>query len=222
MYITIMNAQNKEPIRMEQPIDNSSGNLTIGLKSITMWVGYYNVKKKERFKWLRTDGQVQNVQIEAGLYGFQELAQIFNANVPGLMLDVNKINGLIELIVPENIQIQINTDIREVLGLDDKGWLDTGTYTGDRAVNFLPKIMHVNLEELSTTNNIVNGKPSQLLELVPLSSEAFGYSTTIQFPHAQYKRLQTGFIHELNVKLLISGKELDNNSQPIYLTLEII
>lgn len=218
MYITI--TKWNKPIRMEQPIDNSLGNLTIGLKSITMWVGYFNIKKRYRFKWSR-EGKEKNTNIEAGLYSFQELAQVFTDAVPGLMLDVNKTNGLIELIVPENISIQIPQDVRNLIGLDDSGWLDEGIYSGDHAVNFLPKIMHVNLEELSTTNNIVDGKPSQLLELVPLSSNEFGYSSTVQFPVAHYKRLQPGVISEFNFKLFISGKELDNHSQPIYLTLEI-
>jgi hypothetical protein len=58
--------------------------------------------------------------------------------------------------------------------------------------------------------------------LIPLSSEQFGYSTTVNFPHPFYKELQTGDISEFNVKLFISGKELDNHDQPIYLTFEII
>jgi hypothetical protein len=220
MFFTITNTQ--QPIRLESPIDNKSGNLKIGLKSITMWVGYYNVQEKDRFKWVRTGEQTMNVQINPGLYSFYELAKIFTDAVPDLALDVNTVNGLAELFIPENIEIQLPQQIKNLLGLQDKGWLQTGEYVGDDAVSFLPKILHVNLEELSTTNNIVDGKPSQLLELIPLSSEQFGYSTTVNFPHPSYKQLQTGDINEFNVDLFISGKVLNNHNQPIYLTFEII
>ena len=220
MFITITH-QNK-PFTLQTPINNKSGNLKIGLKSITMWVGYYNVKKQDHFKWLRTGEQAMNVFIEPGLYSFNELAEIFTDAVPDLTLGVNTLNGKIGLSIPENIEVQFPQQIKDLLGLQDEGWLNTGEYDGDAAVNFLPKILYVNLEELSTTHNIGDSGPSQLLELIPLSSEKFGYSTTVNFPHPLYKKLETGDISEFNVKLLISGKEINNHGQPIYLTFEII
>ena len=111
MFITITH-QNK-PFKLQTPIDNKSGNLKIGLKSITMWVGYYNVQEKDRFKWLRTGEQAINVQIEPGLYSFYELAEVFTNAVPDLTLDVNTVNGLAELSIPENIEIQIPQQIKK-------------------------------------------------------------------------------------------------------------
>jgi hypothetical protein len=186
-----------------------------------MWVGYYNVQEKDRFKWLTTGEQAITVRIEPGLYSFKELAKVFIDVVAGVTLEVSTVNGLVQLFIPENTQVLFPQQIKKLLGLEDSGWLEHGEYVGDSAINFLPKILHVNLEELSTTNNIVDGKPSQLLELIPLSSEAFGYSTTVQFPHPLYKQLQTGDINELNVKLFISGKKLDNHNHPIFLNFEI-
>ena len=45
-----------EPIDLgNYTIDNSNGNLTICLKNVSFWIGYYNISKGERIKWRNTN-----------------------------------------------------------------------------------------------------------------------------------------------------------------------
>ena len=78
-----------------------------------------------------------------------------------------------------------------------RGWL----YRGDKPIGFMShNMLYLYLDQLSTTENIVDDKPSQLLAVFRAMCELFGTATPIN-PYPDFKRLEAGTITELNVRV---------------------
>ena len=96
--------------------------------------------------------------------------------------------GKIYMTIPGQYQIWFPDRVREMLGLDDTGWLAAGEYIGYQAIEFSPQRILVYLNQLSTTDNLQNSnnfiQGSQLLGSVDLSNAAFGeyFVTTCEKP----------------------------------------
>jgi len=103
-------------------------------------------------------------------------------------------------------------------------WLDAGTYTGDRPVDFATrKVLKVHLEQINFTGNVDDGAPSTLLACIGVGRHSFGEIHTVRFEHPEYKRLQGDLVHVLKVEIKDEmGRSIDNHDLPIYLTLEIV
>ena len=70
----------------------------------------------------------------------------------------------------------------------------------------------VHLAEISTSDNLHNGRPSTLLRSVPVKNEKCGGGRTETFPVLQYKRLASGAVLQLTLTVLdVSGKKLSFN-----------
>jgi hypothetical protein len=233
MFITITNVSKGKPFTLQEPIDNTDGKMKIGIRSISMWVGWYNIYKEQTCRWgLKAAGASHKINIKPGLYNFNQLAEVLTSEVENLTLSVNPINGLIDMAVPPGIQLFLTEAVRYLLGIDDSDWLE-GEYEGDREVEFIPKQIHINLRQLSASNNLLNNdqnfESSQVLGFIPMSLKSKnllgGYiEKTISNPI--FKRLTSGSIHELDFDFKVEwGNEkmykLDNHSQPIKLVLEI-
>ena len=81
MHHTIEIVDFNKPTRLENnTIDNRDGRLTISLKGVDYWVGYYNVTQKQRIlrRIMNRDGNtVENSQfIEPGLYNIKQIVDI--------------------------------------------------------------------------------------------------------------------------------------------------
>ena len=232
MFLTITDASKGKPYTLQAPIDNSDGKLTIGIRSISMWVGWYNIYEEQTWRWNKpAEGAVSTeIKLEAGLYSFSELVEILTAEIEGLSIMVNRKNGVINMIIPDGYELWLTDPMRYVLGLDDTNWLSAGEYNGDRAVEFSPKRILVYLKQVSTTGNWESDnqqlKPSQLLGVIPTPTESFGESFTMSFENPHFKLLQSGSINELDFDFKVEWgndvkHKLDNHSQPIDLVLEI-
>ena len=97
------NVQN--PCQLQNYIDNRDSTKMIGLKSITYWVGWYNVTGKQ---YLATKSK--RIDIEPGLYNFNDLRQIFS-----LILSVNYTNGFVTLETPPNKEFELPSRISSLL-----------------------------------------------------------------------------------------------------------
>ena len=70
--------------------------------------------------------------------------------------------------------------------------------------------IYVHLAEVSTSENIQNGRPSTLLKSVPVENERCGGGRTETFPVLQYKRLGSGPLSQLTLTILdTSGRNID-------------
>ena len=158
MFHTLSNVQRGEAIPLQRCIDNRDGRLSIGLRSITFAVGWYNIEKGETFSWRFTGGSEETLNIPPGLYGFDRLKEVLKG--ASHTLTVCGESGLITLEVAPERGIRLSDGLLALLGLDDGlggVWLDAGVYTGDRPVNFATRqMLWVHLEEINTAENVVN------------------------------------------------------------------
>ena len=68
----------------------------------------------------------------------------------------------------------------------------------------------MHLAEVSTSENLHNGRPSTLLRSVPIENERCGGGWTEKFPCLQYKRLASGPLSQLTLTILdVKDKEID-------------
>ena len=226
MFHTLSNVQRGEAIPLQRCIDNRDGRLSIGLRSITFAVGWYNIEHGETFSWRSTGGSEETLNIPPGLYGFDRLKEILKG--ARHTLAVSRESGLITLEVAPERGICLSDGLLALLGLDDGlggVWLDAGVYTGDRPVNFATRqMLWVHLEEINTTENIVDGAPSTLLTGIGLGRHAFGDINTVRMECPEYKRLRDGTVDELKVSIrdASSGKAISNQDLPIHVTLEVV
>ena len=197
-------------------------------KSISGRVGWYNIKEELEWRYTNEGGPPSDpITIEPGLYNFDTLVKTLTDEIDGFEINVNKNTGKISMTVPAEYEIWLPDPIKNILGIDDEGWLSTGDYVDDHAVEFSPQRIEIYLRQLNTSKNLASRSShlsgSQLLGFVPLSTAGFGeYFSTI-YENPCMKALQHREIHELDLdfKVVWSDRteKLDNHNQSLDLEL---
>jgi hypothetical protein len=224
MFQTLLNVQDGEAVGLQQCVDNSKSDRRVGLRSLTWWVGWFNWEGGKAMLWRRRNSaNPSSCLIPAGLYSERQVTESITASFSGLQIAVGEHDGVVNFTVPAGYEVRLSDHLRQLYGLDDRGWLDPGQYTGDRPVNFLPsKTVGVRLHQLNTTSNVVNGAPSNVLTYLPVHCLNFGKVWSINFDRPEMKLLQGGAITELKIELVDSyGQKINNNGLPVHVTLEI-
>ena len=225
MFITLTQLQKGEPTLLQTVIDNTGGKLYVALRGFHYEVGYRNVGSSQGF-FVRTPNSrdpsspvTTSFTVPTGLYTFEQISSLIISHITGAKLSITA-TGLINLFIPERKAIKLHSNLRRLLGIDEKGWIE-GTYEGDRSVKILiHKWFHIYLDQLSTTSNIVDGAPSTLLAIVSASTTRGIIDTN--FYYAMYKKLEVGDIHHLNLRVLNeNGTEVQNREKPMTAVLEI-
>ena len=213
-----------EPIDLgNHTIDNSNGNLTVCLKNVSFWIGYYNIRKGERIKWRNTVDMTHETDfvVEPGLYNIDEIKKKISTPLTWLYIGFYRNNGKIKMEIPEGKQIKLSGDIADALSLPYV-WFGPGEFVSK--VNFQPfKAIYLHCHQISSTGNFFNGKPSTLLNVIPLAENCFGTNTNIQYAAEIKKPLEKTIINSLSFSILDSkGKRINNHGLPIIFTIEII
>ena len=229
MFVTLTQLQKGEASVLQTVIDNTCGKLNVALRGFHYEVGYRNVSSSSGILW-RPDVDVtddspnnrpQKIPVPAGLYTIERLSHFVMEEIPGLTLNMNKAtDGLIKLNIPESSgMIKLTGDLRRILGIDERGWID-GQYEGDKPAKFIAhRWFHIYLDQLSTTSNLVDGAPSTLLATVPVAA---GGVVDINPHYPMYNKLEVGHIHQLNLRVLDeNGTIVQNRERPITAVLEI-
>ena len=227
MFITITNASKGKPHRLLEQVDGCQ----IGIKSISGRVGWYNIKEELEWRYTIEGGPPSDpITIEPGLYNFDTLVKTLTDEIDGFEINVNKNTGKISMTVPAEYEIWLPDPIKNILGIDDEGWLSTGEYVGDHAVEFSPQRIEIYLRQLNTSKNLASRSShlsgSQLLGLIPLSTAGFGEYFSITYENSCMKALQHRDIHELDLDFKVVWRshteKLDNHSQPLDLELIVL
>ena len=160
--ITINNAGKGKPFWLLQNIDNNNNNLKIGIKRISGRVGWFNLEEELEWRNIYQEQQSDPMQqsestLNPGLYNFDLLTKEFTSQIDGLEIKVNKHDGKTDMTI---LNIWFPDRVREMLGLDDTGWLVANEYIGDQAIEFSPQRILVYLNQLSTTDNLQNSNNS--------------------------------------------------------------
>ena len=238
MFLTIDDASKGKPCTLDTHLDNQQGNMKIGIRSVSWWVGWYNIYEEQKCRWDREGQESTEIKIPAGLYDYKQITKLLTDAVEGLIISINPANGLIDMTIPPGVSIYLSEAVRYLLGIDKKvtiysdSWLRDG-YDGDRAIDFVPKSIHIYLKQLSTSENSLavsrRSQPSQLLGFLPLTLKSrglFGGYIEKSFSNPTFKALASGMINELDFDCKVNWgngvmHKLDNHSQPIRLELEI-
>ena len=201
MYITI--SKNLEEVQIYNGIDNHSGKLYIALCEISYSVNWVNISKKLKNNKLIEYGRPY--EIPDGYYDFCGLSKtIFKPR--NITAELNQANLLVTLSSEKNFQLSEN--LATMLGFKTNIF-NIGKHTGVNPIKMtVNKSLYVHLNELNTNQNLLNGKPSTLLEIIPTNRSSYCERETKEYIAPRYKQLSKGFHESLNLTIKNKKGEL--------------
>ena len=182
MYITVDDIKNE--ISLEYPIDNRNGNRKVGLIRAYFVYSFYNVEK---------DGKIhlkngETLPVKRGCYTKKDIGKVSSGKV--------KYDSLTGKSVIDPTISRFGPYMNKILGISNGNYIDT---------LLSKKMFSFKINKLSTTDNILNGKPCDILYTGYLNKD-ISFRDIIYFEpkNVQYKKLVIGTIGQLKV-LLVDG-----------------
>ena len=200
MYITVDNI--KYEVSLYYPIDNRNGNKKVSLIHTYFIYSFYNVEKDEKIHLKNGEP----LKVKRGCYTKKDIEKVSSGKVK-----YDSLTG--KLIIDPTIS-RFRPYMNKILGIGNGNYLDT----------LLSKKMFLfKINKLSTTDNILNGKPCDVLYTGYLNKDiSFGDIVYFEPMNIQYKKLVNGIIDQLKVSLIDEdGNEILSNFK-ISIVLHII
>ena len=206
-------------ITLEQGIDNRARKQVVKVTSLIYWVGYYNILRGDKMRIRDADDSITEYLLEPGLYNFQQLKEAMNLLTDSITMDLNRTAGRIKITAAEGKTLKLSENLATLLNIDPS-WL-SGEIFGK--IDLQPfKAIYLHCDQVSASENVFNGKPSTILEIIPVGDKAFGSSVHIELINASRKTLIPGIINEFKFSIQDSaGNSINNHSLPFILTLEV-
>ena len=206
------------------------GERLIALREIYFSAAWNNISSElENNKIIFRNLGISNFIIPDGYYDFCTLKKLIKDRTD-MELNLNTANSIVTLTVPASrsklYTVIFQKKLAELLGFKVNlfsGFADKiRHYVADNPIKLtLNKIVFVHLDELSTTENILNGNRSNLLQIFPSGESAFCKPVNYTFKAPQYRRLREGIINSLTVTLKNENGEV-LNVKDMVLVFEII
>ena len=206
MYITITDLNDN---KIYNGIDNNLGNLHVALCEISYSVNWLNISEKLKNNKISEKGG-RTITIPDGYYNFCTLAKI--AFTPfNIIAELNEANLLVTLKFPKPpTSYTLSPNLKTMLGFHKK--FEKGIsieifgfekiITGTKPINMgVNKSLYLYLNELNTTENLLNGKPSNLLEIISTERSSYCERENKEYISPRYKRLTKGFFENLNLSI---------------------
>ena len=190
MYITVDDI--KDEISLHYPIDNRFGDKKIGLIRAYFIYSFYNVEKDEKIH-LKNGSPLL---VKRGCYTKKDIEKVSSGKV--------KHDSLTGKSVIDPTISRFGHYMNKILGLGNGNYID---------MLLLKKMFSFKVNKLSTTDNIFNGKPSDVLYTGYLNKDiSFGDIVYFEPTNVQYKKLVNGVIDQLKVSLIDrDGNEILSN-----------
>ena len=200
MYITVDDIKNE--ISLEYPIDNRNGNKKVGLICDYFVYSFYNVEKDEK-NHLKNGS---TLLVKRGCYTTKDIEKVSLGKVK-----YDSLTG--KSMIDSNIS-RFEPYMNKMLGISNGNYVDT---------LLSKKMFSFKIDKLSTTDNILNGKPCSILCTGYLNKGiSFGDIVYFEPMNVQYKKLVNGIINQMKVSLIDGdGNEILSNFK-IYIVLHII
>ena len=196
MYITVEDIEKE--ISFYNPIDNRNGNKKVGLIRAYFVYSFYNVEKDEKIH-LKNG---KPLKVKRGCYTMKDVEKVSSGKV--------KYDSLTGKSVIDPTISRFGPYINKILGISNGNYIDT---------LLSKKTFSFKINKLSTTDNILNNKPCDVLYTGYLNKTSFG---DIEPKNIQYKKLVNGVIDQLKVSLIDGdGNEILSNFK-ISIVLHII
>ena len=182
MYITVDDIKNE--ISLKYLIDNRNGNKKVGLIHAYFVYSFYNVEKDEKIHLKNGE----TLPVKKGCYTMKEIEKVSSGKV--------KYNSLTGKSVIDPTITRFGPYMNKILGISNGNYID---------MLLLKKMFSFKINKLSTTDNILNGKPCNILYTGYLNKDiSFGDIVYFEPKNVQYKKLVIGTIDQLKV-LLVDG-----------------
>ena len=180
MYITVDDIKNE--ISLYYPIDNSNRDKKIGLIRAYFIYSFYNVKKDEKIHLKNGE----TLPVKRGCYTKKDIEKVSSGKVKYDSLTCKSvIDPTISLFRPY---------MNKILGISNRNYI--GTLLSKKMFSF-------KINKLSTIDNILNGKPCDVLYTGYLNKDiSFGDIVYFEPKNVQYKELVIGTIGQLKVSLI--------------------
>ena len=200
MYITVDNIKNE--ISLNCPIDNRNENKKVGLIRAYFIYSFCNVKKDEKIH-LKNG---KTLPVKKGCYTMKEIEKVSSRKV--------KYNSLTGKSVIAPTITRFGPYMNKLLGISNGNYID---------MLLSRKMFSFKINKLSTTDNILNSKPCNVLYTGYLNKDiSFGDIIYFEPTNVQYKKLVNGVINQLKVSLVDGdGNEILSNFK-ISIVLHII
>ena len=190
MYITADDIKNE--ISFYYPIDNRLDDKKIGLIRAYFVYSFYNVETDEKIHL--KNGEM--IKVKKGLYTLKDIEKVSSGKV--------KYDSLTGKSVIDPTISRFGPYMNKILGISNGNYID---------MLLSKKTFSFKINKLSTTDNILNGKPCDVLYTGYLNKE-ISYGDIIYFDpmNVQYKKLVNGVIDQLKVSLVDrDGNEILSN-----------
>ena len=180
MYITVDDIENE--ISLHYPIDNRNGNRKVGLIRAYFVYSFYNVKKDEKIH-LKNGSPLL---VKRGCYTKKDIEKVSSGKV--------KYDFLTGKSVIDPTISRFGPYMNKILGISNGNYID---------MLLSKKMFSFKINKLSTTDNILNGKPCDVLYTDYLNKDiSFGDIVYFEPKNVQYKKLANGTIDQLKVSLI--------------------
>ena len=190
MYITADDIKNE--ISFYYPIDNRLGDKKIGLIRAYLIYSFYNVEKDEKIHL--KNGEM--LKVKKGCYTKKDIEKVSSGKV--------KYDSLTGKSVIDASISQLGPYMNKILGISNGNYIDT---------LLSKKMFSFKINKLSTTDNILNSKPCDILYTGYLNKDiSFGDIVYFEPTNVKYKKLVNGVINQLKVSLVDGdGNEISSN-----------
>ena len=200
MYITVDDIKNE--ISLDYPIDNRNRNKKVGLIPAYFVYSFYNVEKDEKIH-LKNG---KTLPVKKGCYAMKGIEKVSSGRV--------KYDSLTGKSVIDPTISRFEPYMNKILGISNGNYID---------MLLSKKMFSFKINKLSTTDNILNGKPCDVLYTGYLNKDiSFVDIVCFEPKNVQYKKLVNGTIDQLKVSLIVGdGTEILSNFR-ISIVLHII
>ena len=190
MYITADDIKNE--ISFYYPIDNRFDDKKMGLIRAYFIYSFYNVEKDEKIHLKNGE----TLKVKRGCYTTKDIEKVSSGKV--------KYDSLTGKSVIDASISQFGPYMNKILGISNGNYIDT---------LLSKKMFSFKVNKLSTTDNILNCKSSDVLYTGYLNKDiSFGDIIYFEPTNVQYKKLVNGFIDQLKVSLVDGdGNEISSN-----------
>ena len=190
MYITVDDIKNE--ISLEYPIDNRNGNKNVGLIRAYFVYSFYNVEKDEKIHLKNGSPLLVN----RGCYTTKDIEKVSSGKV--------KYDSMTGKSVIDPTISRFGLYMNKILRISNGNYMD---------MLLSKKMFSFKINKLSTTDNILDGKPCDILYTGYLNKDiSFGDIIYFEPKNVQYKKLVIGTIDQLKVLLVNrDGNEIFSN-----------
>ena len=190
MYITVDDIKNE--ISLYYPIDNRNGDKKIGLIRGYFTYSFYNVEKDQKIH-LKNG---KTLPVKKGCYTIKEIEKVSSGKV--------KYNSLTGKSVIDPTITRFGPYMNKILGISKGNYID---------MLLSKKMFSFEINKLSATDNILNGKPCNVLYTGYLNKDiSFGDIVYFEPTNVQHIKLVIGTFNQLKVSLFEGdGNEILSN-----------